>query len=1303
MAKYPILYPPDADDFFNMGLGPLTTSLTATVAEERNGSFVFEAEVLTDDAIYPLIEHNGIIKADAGHKLKDQLFRVKRIVPSEAGKAQIYAEHVSYLSQELSLLPEVKSVSLNANSALSLWKASLNEANPFVVDSDITTTGRIDWRIDKVANPRQALGGVEGSLLDIYGGEYRFDNYHISLLKKRGTTANTVLAYGRNIKTFEQEENLTSTYTSVYPFAIYKDENDEDVLLTIDGYTVHCANTSSFPNPVVKPIDFSSEFEHDETPTKAKLKSLAEAYIVANDFGIPSVSIKVSFVDLAKTADYAEYQALEEVNLCDDVRVIFPKLGVNTVAKVTRTVWNVLSESYDEIEIGERRASLSTIINDQGKQIGKAEENANNALVSANGKNTTFYGLYGPDGLGEPKANKVGDLWYKPNGDETEMYQWNGTIWEFVMSTAPDPELIKAIEEVGEKVEQAQSDAKKALTNANDAVDKANQAAAKADASGQAAQLAIEQSANAVTQAQQAIKDAADLLDSVTELSGTIADITVDIDTINKSLAVKVDQTEFNKLEGTVTNQSTLIEANAQAITQKASQTSVNQLTDEVTSTQSQLAVQAGEISALNTLTDTHTTQIGSLVSSYEQLSSTIAVVQNDVDNISVGARNLIRNSTFNFGFDSNWSAKLSNSSISAGDADKPDSKILRLTGTTGNTQFVSDYITIADQAGEYVFSFDGRVNTVSYPRGRVVILRTFLAKDGDKSSANAQQEIVIWSSDLVGTISSWQRVVKKIKLNGLGRYLVVVLANNNTSDYINYYRELQFEAGNKESQWSPNPEDYATVLQFSNLTQTVDTIQTTVADKANQSQVTQLSDQITSVVSTVNGHTSQITQLATDINLRVQKDDVINQINISPESILIAGEKIQITGQTYIEAGVIKTAHIADGVITTAKIGDAQIVGAKIQDASIGSAKIINLDASKIVAANLSTITANTGTLNVTGYLNILNQDTGIYGSYDYGDVVAGSYNPRYYVGTWRIGNNVFRHLANIYTLTSDGGKGSHTGYFENSYGSDVIALRKYGNSTNMDMRARVDINSTRFQISDSWNDTSGVILTSAGTASASQIRSRGQAYFESSIDVTGAAIVRSTSDLQGDTYVRSILDVSGAAVMRSSLDVNGLLLARYNVNVDGMLKITGTTSINSVATYNNTTSGAANMHVTANGYFARSTSARKYKADIQTADSVIKNAKKVLEISPASWLDKAELAEGIANQRYYGFIADDFDDAGLPEVVIYENNQIEALAYDRISMYHNVILSAHEKEIQELNQKIETLEQEIRVLQAA
>src|SRR5690606_35555324 len=95
----------------------------------------------------------------------------------------------------------------------------------------------------------------------------------------------------------------------------------------------------------------------------------------------------------------------------------------------------------------------------------------------------------------------------------------------------------------------------------------------------------------------------------------------------------------------------------------------------------------------------------------------------------------------------------------------------------------------------------------------------------------------------------------------------------------------------------------------------------------------------------------SQITQLSDAINLRVMKGDVINQINISTESILIDGKRIHITGQTTIDNGVIKSAHIQSldaGKITTGTL-------------DAGKISVINLSANSIVGGVLQSQNGNT------------------------------------------------------------------------------------------------------------------------------------------------------------------------------------------------------------------------------------------------------------------------------------------------------------------------------------------------------
>ena len=132
-------------------------------------------------------------------------------------------------------------------------------------------------------------------------------------------------------------------------------------------------------------------------------------------------------------------------------------------------------------------------------------------------------------------------------------------------------------------------------------------------------------------------------------------------------------------------------------------------------------------------------------------------------------------------------------------------------------------------------------------------------------------------------------------------------------------------------------------------INQTIGSLQNTVSGKADQSQVTQLSGQIISVVSDLGDLSSttqsQITQLTSDINLRVQKNDIINQVNISTEGILIAGEKVHITGQTTIDNAVITAANIASidaSTITTGTLNAANV-------------SVINLNASSIVGGTIT------------------------------------------------------------------------------------------------------------------------------------------------------------------------------------------------------------------------------------------------------------------------------------------------------------------------------------------------------------
>src|SRR5690625_3514472 len=465
-----ILYKANETQFNHLGLGPLNDAISILVTEERNGIFELEMKYPVSGKVFHELKNDRIIKADAGHKLKDQRFKIIRITKPLKGVVTVYAEHVSYLTQDLALKPKV-TFSGNARQALEHWKANLVDDNPLTVWSDISTTGKINWTIDEVENARRALGGVQGSILDVYGGEYLFDNYDIYLYQKRGVNSELLIAYGSNLVDLEQEEEIANTYTSIYPYSIYTDDDGNERMVTLPEFYIDSEHVDKYARRKILVVDFTTE----EIKTVSALRSAARRYIKDNDVGVPKVNLKIQYVDLAKTLDYKHLALYEEVNLCDNVMIYFEKYDINTTAKVIKIVWDALNERYNSIEVGEARASLSQSIDTvvDGK-VHNVEKLAMQTLRTADGKNTIYFGLEEP--LATQYPLKKNDIWYRiVDGEFTRTYRYDGVVWELIIDM--DSAEAKA------EAQQAKDIADDAVNRANQATEDANKAIGQAQAS----------------------------------------------------------------------------------------------------------------------------------------------------------------------------------------------------------------------------------------------------------------------------------------------------------------------------------------------------------------------------------------------------------------------------------------------------------------------------------------------------------------------------------------------------------------------------------------------------------------------------------------------------------------------------------------------------------------------------------------------------------------------------------------------------------------------------------------------------
>lgn len=461
----PILFNKNEQSFDTYGLGELNVT-KGTATRERNGNYTLYAEIPVNDPMVSILEKEMKLKADAGLRTKNQTFEISRVVKDSSNIVKIYGQHISH-KLEYMALRNATAFAGSAYSALAIWKGALIGDLRFDVWSDIQTVGKGVFDISKMENARQALGGVEGSILDIYGGEYEFDNMTVRLHKQLGRTAPTVLEYGRNILSAESDETIENSYTSVLPFATYtpdkpegdtSDNQPDPITVTLPENYVDSKYKALYAHRRIKVVDFSSEFKSDsknkDIPTPEKLRKLATDYMDRNAIGKPKINTKIEYADLARTLDYADNGWIEELELCDIVPIYYPQIGLtDETAKVTTITYDFVNERNESVEFGDIgtnvRATMQNGLAGKVDDIAKAqqafEDSLPDYLLNAQG-NKVWYNQ--PD----DKEHKIGDIWFEKNGIYDRMYVWNGEMWEKRIDTE---DIDKIKKEVDKQLEQA--------------------------------------------------------------------------------------------------------------------------------------------------------------------------------------------------------------------------------------------------------------------------------------------------------------------------------------------------------------------------------------------------------------------------------------------------------------------------------------------------------------------------------------------------------------------------------------------------------------------------------------------------------------------------------------------------------------------------------------------------------------------------------------------------------------------------------------------------------------------------------
>lgn len=347
------------------GLGSLTDCLSCEVTEERNGIYTLTLTYPATGIHADEIAVERFLKVKPNYMDEPQLFRIYKVGKVMAGKFTVYARHISY---------DMSDLVITGGSASSCAAACLllaQSAGNFTITTDKATAG--NFTVLQPSSVRSWFGGKKGSLLDVYGGEWHYDNFGAKLKAARGTDRNVTIRYSKNLTALNQIIDTSNLLTGILPF--YMDQNGNKVIGAIvpTGLTLD--------RPKVAAIDFTQDVNPESsTPIATQLANLATSYKNNNNLTTPINSITLDFVQMKDLT--------ERVDLCDTVSIYFEALGIEARAKCVKVVWDVLEERYTKTTFGDARTNIADTLAAQAKELvntpTKAEMNRATQLITGN-------------------------------------------------------------------------------------------------------------------------------------------------------------------------------------------------------------------------------------------------------------------------------------------------------------------------------------------------------------------------------------------------------------------------------------------------------------------------------------------------------------------------------------------------------------------------------------------------------------------------------------------------------------------------------------------------------------------------------------------------------------------------------------------------------------------------------------------------------------------------------------------------------------------------------------------------------
>ena len=216
------IFSSDSTVFSTLGLGLLPDAITCKVTEGLNDSYELSMTYPMNGKNYDLIQLNRIITCKPNPNDNVQPFRIYDISRPIKGVVEINAYHISYDMNGYAVRP-FKATGIGTvlskiqNGKTDDGKDVMVTNSPFTFETDITSNDKT-FQVENPVNLRSALMDGDGSIVGLFEGEVKFDNYKTYIYKHRGSDNGAVVSYAKNMTDLTHESDASNVYTGVYPY-----------------------------------------------------------------------------------------------------------------------------------------------------------------------------------------------------------------------------------------------------------------------------------------------------------------------------------------------------------------------------------------------------------------------------------------------------------------------------------------------------------------------------------------------------------------------------------------------------------------------------------------------------------------------------------------------------------------------------------------------------------------------------------------------------------------------------------------------------------------------------------------------------------------------------------------------------------------------------------------------------------------------------------------------------------------------------------------------------------------------------